>query len=241
MKALLLAAGLGTRLRPITDKTPKCLVPINGKPLIDYWFEQLFQHGIERILVNTHYHAEQVINHIEASKYKDRVDIVHEETLLNTGGTLLKNKNYFHNEPFILAHSDNLCICDWNSFIASHQNRHETVAITMMTFDTDKPETCGIVAVDGNSVVVGFYEKMNRPPSNRANAAVYIVEPSVVDDLERMGKTEIDFSNEVIPKYMGRIGVYQNDIYHRDIGTLEAYSLAQVESLELAKLYGLNK
>ena len=112
MRALLLAAGLGARLRPVTDKIPKCLVPINGKPLIDYWFEQLFKHGVERILVNTHYHAEQVINHIESSKYKDWIDVVHEEILLNTGGTLLKNKNYFRDEPFLLAHADNLCVCD---------------------------------------------------------------------------------------------------------------------------------
>lgn len=241
MRALLLSAGLGTRLRPITDKIPKCLVPINGKPLIDYWFEQLFQHGIERILVNTHYQSEQVIKHIEQSEYKEFIDIVHEETLLNTGGTLLKNKNYFGKGPLMLAHADNLCICDWNSFIASHQNRHETVAITMMTFDTDKPESCGIVGIDEKSIVVEFYEKKINPPSNRANAAVYIIEPSVVDDLERMEKEKIDFSNDVIPRYMGRIGVYHNDTYHRDIGTLEAYSLAQIESRKLAIPYGLNK
>ncbi len=133
----------------------------------------------------------------------------------------------------MLAHADNLSICNWSNFIASHQNRHENVVITMMTFDSDKPETCGIVSVDEKSIVVEFHEKKINPPSNRANAAVYIIEPSVLDDLERMEKKEIDFSNDVIPRYMGRIEVYHNDIYHRDIGTLEAYSLAQVESRQL--------
>ena len=60
MRAILLAAGLGTRLRPITDKIPKCLVPINGKPLIDYWLEQLTKAGIEKFLINTHYLHEKV-------------------------------------------------------------------------------------------------------------------------------------------------------------------------------------
>ena len=233
MRALLLSAGLGTRLRPVTNTLPKCLVPINGKPLIDYWFEQLFQHGIERILVNTHYQAKQVIKHIEESEYKDFIDISYEEKLLNTAGTLKENKDYFDNKPLMLVHADNLSICNWSSFIASHQNRHENVVITMMTFDSDKPETCGIVSVDEKSIVVGFHEKKINPPSNRANAAVYIIEPSVLDDLDRIEKNEIDFSNDVIPRFMGRIGVYHNDIYHRDIGTLESYSLAQIESRQL--------
>ena len=233
MRALLLSAGLGTRLLPVTKTIPKCLVPINGKPLLDYWLEQLLQNKIERILVNTHYQPEQVVNHIEQSKYKEFVDIVHEDTLLNTGGTLLKNKNYFNNEALMLVHADNLCVCDWSSFIASHQNRHEEVVITMMTFDSDEPESCGIVNVDEKSIVVKYFEKNKNPPSGKANAAVYIVEPSVIDDLEQMGKEKLDFSYDVIPKYMGRIGTFHNDMYHRDIGTLESYSLAQIESLEL--------
>ena len=241
MRALLLSAGLGTRLRPVTNKIPKCLVPINGKPLIDYWFEQLFQHRIERILVNTHFQAEQVIDHVNQSKYKRYIDIVHEEELLNTGGTLLKNKNYFNSEPLLLAHADNLCICDWSSFMSSHRNRHDNVVITMMTFETDKPESCGIVCVDEKSIVVEFHEKKMNPPSNLANAAVYIIEPSVVEDLERMGMEKIDFSNDVIPRYMGRIGTHHNDTYHRDVGTVEAYGLAQIESRGLEVSDDLNQ
>ena len=78
MKAILLSAGLGTRLRPITNEIPKCLVPINDQPLIDYWFNLLFEQGIERILLNCFHHAEKVIEHVSQSKWCDKIDIVHE-------------------------------------------------------------------------------------------------------------------------------------------------------------------
>ena len=94
MRAILLAAGLGTRLRPITDTIPKCLVPINGKPLIDYWLEQLTKAGIEKFLINTHYLHEQVESYIEQSKFAGMVDLVYEEELLLTGGTVIANKDF---------------------------------------------------------------------------------------------------------------------------------------------------
>ena len=119
MRAILLAAGLGTRLRPITDTIPKCLVPINGKPLIDYWLEQLTKAGIEKFLINTHYLHEQVESYIEQSKFAGMVDLVYEEELLLTGGTVIANKDFICDEPFMLVHADNLSICDYKDFISS--------------------------------------------------------------------------------------------------------------------------
>jgi mannose-1-phosphate guanylyltransferase len=94
VKALLLAAGFGTRLRPLTDTTPKCLVPIAGKPLIKYWLEMLDQEGMPA-LVNTHYLSQQVEEYIRAQTFQSEIKVVHEEHLLGTGGTLLKNKDFF--------------------------------------------------------------------------------------------------------------------------------------------------
>ena len=102
MRAILLAAGLGTRLRPITETIPKCLVPINGKPLIDYWLEQLTKAGIEKFLINTHYLHEQVESYIEQSKFAGMVDLVYEKELLLTGGTVIANKDFISDEPFML-------------------------------------------------------------------------------------------------------------------------------------------
>jgi mannose-1-phosphate guanylyltransferase len=230
MKALLLAAGLGTRLRPITKTIPKCLVPINEKPLLEYWLENLSAVGVSEFLINTSYLSEQVEMFVKQSKYKEQITLVHENKLLNTGGTLLKNRDFFDDEAFFFVHADNLSFCDFSAFIKSHKQRK--LPITMMLFQTDTPQSCGIVELDKNRVVQKFHEKVPYPPSNLANGAVYICEPSILAFLEKLHKDEIDFSLDVLPKYMGNINTYLNEIYHRDIGTVESYNLAQVEILD---------
>ena len=230
MRAILLAAGLGTRLRPITDTIPKCLVPINGKPLIDYWLEQLTKAGIEKFLINTHYLYEQVESHIEQSKFADVVDLVYEEELLLTGGTVIANKDFISDEPFMLVHADNLSICDYEDFISAHKNRPANTEITMMTYTTDDPKSCGVVKIDTSGIIQEFHEKVQNPPSTTANGAVYIVEASVVSYMERLKTVKVDFSVDVLPYYMGRIFTYYNDLYHRDIGNIRSYELAQIET-----------
>jgi mannose-1-phosphate guanylyltransferase len=229
MRALLLAAGLGTRLRPITDHVPKCLVPVHGKPLLGYWLDLLLPAAIERILLNTHYLPERVREFVGTSPWKERISMVHEDVLLGTGGTVLKNRDFFGDSPFLVAHADNLTQFDPAAFIACHHRRPAGVDITMMTFDTDAPQTCGIVEEDLNGVVTAFHEKVANPPGNRANAAVYIFEPVVVDFMAELGREIIDLSTDVIPHYMGRICTFHNRGYHRDIGNPESLRLAELE------------
>ena len=235
MKALLLAAGLGTRLRPITNIVPKCLVPINGKPLLEYWLENLSKVGIDEFLINTSYLSEEVERFVDSSKYRNQITLVHEKELLNTGGTLLFNKDFFNNETFMLVHADNLTFCDFNAFIDSHENRSENCDITMMLFKSDNPSSCGIVELDKNNIVQKFHEKVKNPPSNLANGAVYICEPSIFKFLDDLNRKDIDFSNDVLPKFMGRINTYLNNEYHRDIGSIESYALAQIHIYALKK------
>ncbi len=104
----------------------------------------------------------------------------------------------------------------------------------MMTFDTDTPQSCGIVDLDQRGVVIGFHEKSAAPPGNRANAAVYIFEPSVVDFLASLNKEIIDISLEVVPRYLGRMFSFHNSDYHRDIGTPESLRLAELEFQDVA-------
>jgi len=229
VRALLLAAGLGTRLRPITDTTPKCLVPIHGIPLLDVWLDLLLTGGFERILVNTGYRAEQVRMHVQRSRWRERVDLVHEDVLLGTGGTVLANRAYFGDQAFLVAHADNLTRFDVAGFIACHQVRPAGCVMTMMTFDTDSPQSCGIVERDERGVVIGFHEKVENPPGHRANAAVYLFEPTVIDALESLGQSTIDLSTEVLPALLGRIATFHNTGYHRDIGTPESLRLAELE------------
>ena len=233
MKALLLAAGLGTRLKPITDVIPKCLVPINGKPLLKYWIDGLVAAGIKEILINTHYKKELVEEFVQKNKHSQYITTIYEPKLLATGGTLNKNRNFFQGEDVLMAHADNLCICDFNAFIEAYNSRPKGIELTMMTFTTDIPETCGIVKLDKNGIVTNFYEKVKNPPSNLANAAVYIMSPKILEFMKSLNKEVIDFSTEIIPKFIGKINTFHNDVYHRDIGNLESYSLAQIEIRKL--------
>jgi mannose-1-phosphate guanylyltransferase len=131
----------------------------------------------------------------------------------------------------MLIHADNLSFCDFNAFIESHKNRPRNCEITMMLFKSDNPSSCGIVELDENNIVQKFHEKVKNPPSNLANGAVYICEVSIIDFLKSLHKNNIDFSIDVLPMYMGKINTFLNDIYHRDIGTIKSYKLAQKEVL----------
>jgi mannose-1-phosphate guanylyltransferase len=230
LRALLLAAGLGTRLRPITDAVPKCLVPIRGRPLLDIWLDLLLSgDAVERVLINVFHLAGMVAAHVAASPWRERIDLVDEAALLGTGGTVLANRSYFGAAAFIVAHADNLTRFDLTAFIGCHEKRPVGCDITMMTFDTDAPQSCGIVEEDGCGIVRAFHEKVANPPGTRANGAVYIFEPSVIDFIGAIGHSTVDISTEVLPAYLGRMVTFHNAGYHRDIGTLRSLQLAEAE------------
>jgi mannose-1-phosphate guanylyltransferase len=226
LRALLLAAGLGTRLRPITDTIPKCLVPIGGRPLLGIWLETLTKAGIGPFLINTHYLAEQVESYIAQSPYRDRVTLVHEPELLGTAGTLRANFHFFEGQDGTLIHADNYCLCDFRQFVQAHRKRPPECVMTMMTFRADDPSSCGIVELDERGVVVGFHEKVASPPGNLANGAVYLLS---AEYLERVGKdlrTVKDFSTEVLHRLAGQTYTFETTEVFLDVGTLEAYAKA---------------
>jgi mannose-1-phosphate guanylyltransferase len=226
MRALLLSAGFGTRLRPVTDRVPKCLVRIQGRPLLDYWFDLLLPDAMERVLVNTNYLSEQVRDHVAASPWSGRVDLVHETALLGTGGTVLANRQWFGHGPLMVAHADNLTDFDAAAFMRGHANRPFGCAITMLAFRTDAPQLCGILEQDASGVVRGFHEKIASPPGNLANGAIYIFEPEVVAYMDGLKRTVVDLSTEVIPHFIGRIFAVEHRGYHRDIGNVASLEQA---------------
>ncbi len=109
-RAMLFAAGLGTRLRPLTDHTPKPLVQLHAKALIDYSLERLCAAGCERIVVNTHHHAQQLETHLRAHPAADRIAISHEPTLLETGGGIVQALALLGDAPFLSVNSDAFCL-----------------------------------------------------------------------------------------------------------------------------------
>lgn len=233
MKAILLAAGYGTRLRPITEKTPKCLVEINQKPLLLYWIELLVSAGVDSILINTHYLADQVESFVSKSKYANIITLSYEKELLGTAGTVKNNLNFINGDSIILAHADNYTTCDLNEFIFAHLAKPKNTCMTMMLYNSERPKESGIVEIDENKVVVSFVEKSNSPSSNLANAAVYVIDTKVVEFINR--KNLSDFSTEVIPMFIGQINTWYNDYFHIDIGTPSALDLANEKASEKIK------
>ncbi len=228
MRVLLLAAGHGSRLRPITNTIPKCLVPIAGKPLLDYWLERLFAYpGIERVLINTHWLADAVVAHVQSSPFRDRIDLVQEDTLLGTGGTIVKNRAWLGQETVLVAHADNLTLFDLAQFITSHAARPPDTVMSMLAFRTDTPHSCGILELDDTGTVIKFHEKVENPPGNLANAAVYLLEKDVIDYAVSLDRPIIDLSTEIIPEFVGKIFSVETPSYHRDIGTPESLSQAE--------------
>jgi mannose-1-phosphate guanylyltransferase len=229
MRALLLAAGLGTRLRPLTETLPKCLVPINGRALLDYWLDLVFAAGVERALVNAHWLAEQVVAHVGASPWRERADVVVESDLLGTAGTLRRNRGYFGAETLMLAHADALTDFDLAALMRAHAARPHGCILTMLAFRTDDPRSCGILEANSHGVLQRFHEKVADPPGNLANAAVYLLEPELADGIAAIDRDYIDFSTEILPNLMGRILVVESKAYYRDIGSPESLRRARAE------------
>ncbi len=229
MNALLLAAGLGTRLRPLTETVPKCLVPIRGRPLLAYWLDLLTAPRIERIVVNLHHLPDAVVRFVEASPHRSRVELVREPELLGTGGTVLAQRHLLGGGPFLVIHADNLSRFDLAALLERHRTRPPGCLLTMMTFRTPSPRACGIVELDERGVVVSYQEKPERPASDLANGAVYVLEPALLDALAALGGPVLDLSTQLLPRLVGRMATFHNDVYHLDIGSPEAYARAQID------------
>ena len=226
MRALLLAAGFGTRLRPMTYTIPKCLVTIKGKPLLEIWLERLTHAGIDNFLINTHYLPEKVVDYINTSKYSAQVCLVYEDNLQGTAGTLLNNLNFFKGEDGLFIHADNYCLADFVAFQNAHFMRPKECLLTMMTFRSDNPSSCGVVELDERGIVIGFHEKIINPPTNLANGAVYIFSAEFLNLYIEKFNFATDFSTEILSLLVGKIYSYETTEVFLDIGTPESYAKA---------------
>ena len=224
MKAFLLAAGLGTRLRPLTLTTPKCLIPICGKPLLEWWIKLFEKHGIKHVLINLHYLADQVENFLKNYDTDIQFELFYEEHLLGSAGTIKANKSFIDNEKFLIAYADNLTNFNITQFLEYH-NSH-SLPFSMALFKTDTPKMKGIVELDHDNTVVSFEEKPDNPKSNLANAGIYIAEPEIVNCID---KVYADIGYDLLPKLTGRMKGFSSDYYLLDIGTLKHLEQANKE------------
>ncbi len=237
MKAFLLAAGKGTRLRPYTDTLPKCLMPIQGNPLLEIWIDLFKAHGVDRVLINTHHFAEQVQQVAERLTEKKAIEItaVYEPELLGSGGTILENRGFIDaGEDFLIAYADNLTDIDLSAMVAFHRNQKTAgKLLTMGLFRTLQPKACGIATLDASRTVIGFEEKPENPESNLANAGIYVATYNILEACQkirqRVSEKIFDFGFHVLPRLVGKMGGYEINAYLTDIGTVEAYERALEE------------
>ena len=223
MRAILLAAGFGTRLRPLTYTTPKCLVPIRGRPLLDIWLERLTVSGVGPFLINTHHLSSQVEKYSSQSLYAKKIYLSYESVLMGTAGTLRLNASFFKGSDGMLIHADNFCKADFKEFQIAHSKRPLGCLMTMMTFRSDEPSSCGIININANGVVTNYYEKTNEFNGNLANGAIYILSNKLIQMMSHEFKFANDFSTEVLPELVGKIFTYETKEALIDVGTPKNY------------------
>src|SRR5262249_34412361 len=158
---------------------------------------------------------DKVWSFIISSPWRERTDLVNEDVLLGTGGTIVANRTYFGRGPLLVAHADNLTDLDLRSFAAAHATRPDSCVLTMLTFRTDDPKSCGIIERDQAGIVCAFHEKVEAPTSNLANAAVYVLETEIIDYALALNKPILDFQTEIIPAFLHRIYAVEHRGYHR--------------------------
>ena len=226
MKAFLLAAGLGSRLRPVTDSIPKCMVPIDGRPLLDIWLDAFDRAGVNEVLVNLHHLPDVVRRHIAVRTRPPVVHMFFEPQLLGSAGTLVANRQWVEEEKFFLAcYADNLTDFDLRSLINDHQE-HDAIA-TLAVFHSPQPSAGGVIELDADGVMIGFTEKPERPVSDLTNTGIYAFHPSVLDEMDPVPPKDIAY--DLLPRLVGRARPVLIEGYFRDIGTADAYQRAREE------------
>ena len=234
MKAMILAAGEGTRLRPLTLTLPKPMVPVANVPLLVRTVRLLKQHGITEIAVNLYHQGDAIRETLgDGAAFGVRLHYSAEAELMGTaGGT--KNMQDFLDETFLVLYGDNLYRADFAPLIEAHQA--SGALVTIATFTTPNPTACGLVVTDENGTVTRFQEK---PPAHevftdQANAGVYVCDPGMFDYIP--ADTVCDFGKDVFPAILAG-GMHKMTArplagYLQDTGTVENYRKANWDVLD---------
>jgi mannose-1-phosphate guanylyltransferase len=232
MKAFLLAAGEGTRLRPLTNDLPKCLVPIKGKPLLQIWLELCFGHGVDEVLINVHHHSAKVRAFLDSRSFASPpVKIFEEPKLLGSAGTVIANSEWLQDEDwFAVFYADVLTNANLGALFSAHRKHHPLVTIGVTL--RENPQECGIVSVDEQGYATTFVEKPTDPKSNLGFSGLMIASTKLLPEMAKISEglptcCPVDFGQHVFPNLIGRMRAFPLTGFLADIGTLSRYEMAQ--------------
>lgn len=231
MKVMVLAAGLGTRIRHCIGDLPKVMAPIKGRPLLEITLELLRYHGISEVHLNLHYQPETIITHFgDGSRFGMRLVYHLEDRLWGTAGSAARMATAF-DQPFLIMYGDVLTNLNITGLAAAH--KVTSPAVTMALYHAPNPADCGLVELDDHGWVAKFQEKP--PPetvkaSSLANAGIYVVDPAILQLVP--SDTPYDFGRDLFPRLMReKRGIRGYTVppgtYLLDIGTPANYEKAQ--------------
>ena len=222
-KAVLLVGGRGTRLRPLTDKTPKGLLEVQSKTIIEHLFDLLKKYGIRDVILSTGYLRSKIKEHFgDGSGLGVNISYIEENEPLGTAGPLKLAKKHLK-DSFIVSNGDELKDINIPRMFRLHKRKDALATIALTT--VDNPSHYGVARLDG-SRIVEFVEKPSNPPSNLINAGFYILEPEVIDMIPD-GFSMLE--KDVFPKLaqLGRLRGFPFAGQWFDIGNVERYKIAQ--------------
>jgi mannose-1-phosphate guanylyltransferase len=225
MKAYLLAGGRGERLRPLTDRIPKCLAPIDAQPLLGFWLDLFRREGVTDVLLNVSHHVDQVHRFLASGASAGvRVTVVEEPAPVGSARTVLRERAFVDGEEsFWIVYADNLSDIRLGAMRALHAQHRE--AATIGLFHTPTPTAAGIVGLEPDGRIRSFVEKPAQPDSDLANAGVYLARPALLEAIpDRPGI--IDFGLDVLPTLAGHMYGCVLGEFHQDIGTPERLAAA---------------
>ncbi|MBD3164029.1 NTP transferase domain-containing protein [Candidatus Woesearchaeota archaeon] len=229
MKAVILAGGRGTRLRPLTYKIPKALIPINNKTLTELVFDVLKKYGIRDILLSVAYKADMIKNKFkDGSGYGLNISYIEEPCPLGTAGPLiiLNKENRTIKETFFMINGDNLCKANLQKMLEFHKENKAvaTIALTKV----ENPCRYGVAELNKNKISQ-FMEKPKNPPSNYINSGYYILEPEVFGLTRNREKAMMEKDIFPVLAKQGKLFGFKSDALWFDTGTFERYEKVKKE------------
>jgi len=237
-RALILAAGEGTRLRPLTLDRPKPMLPIAGRPLLEHTVRWLHSFGVREIAINLHYRRQAIVDYFgDGAAWDVRITYSEEDSILGTAGAVRKLAPFLAVGPFLVVYGDVLTDLDLQALLDHHRAaaaRDPATLITMSLYHVPNPTEVGLVELDADGRITRFVEKP-RPEevfTDLASAGVLVAEPAVVDAIPPA--TFYDFGRDLFPRLLAQGAslygwVIPPDAYLLDIGTPEKFAQAQRE------------